>query len=191
METKLSEILEHTITICNEGYDRNISYTSPPYCEDNLTLIDCIREFLTLESIENTWFCKEHCNAPTYTVKQMQLCSLPPVLVIQLKRFTNENGYRRKLDTFVNFPLNELNLNDFLSDERSCANNAIYDLFAISNHTGSIHSGHYTAYARQEINGPWYEFNDENVYQVYHENRIVSKNAYLLVYIRRQKNNVQ
>jgi ubiquitin carboxyl-terminal hydrolase 4/11/15 len=99
METKLSEILEHTITICDQGYDGNISYISPPYFEDKLTLIDCIREFLTLESIENAWFCKDYCNAPTHTVKQMQLCSLPPVLVIQLKRFTNENGYRRKLDS--------------------------------------------------------------------------------------------
>ena len=186
MTKKLSEVLEHTVTICDEGYDSNCSsYIHTSHSEDKVTLIDCIREFLTLESIENTWFCKDHCRKQTYAVKQMHIDSLPPVLIIQLNRFTNENDRRHKLCTFIEFPLNELNLNDLSSDEHSCGENGIYDLIAISNHRGSIYGGHYTAYARQGINEPWYEFDDERVYKINHNNAIVSANAYLLVYLRR------
>ena len=50
--------------------------------------------------------------------------------------------WRDKLDTFVDFPLESLDLSRF------CANaeekNTAYDLFAISNHYGGMGGGHYT-----------------------------------------------
>lgn len=43
----------------------------------------------------------------------------------------------------------------------------MYDCYAVSNHYGNVGGGHYTAYARNHLNGNWYEFDDSNVKEVY------------------------
>ena len=40
---------------------------------------------------------------------------------------------------------------------------AIYDLYAVSNHFGSLNGGHYTAFARNPISNKWNDFDDSNV----------------------------
>ena len=91
MEKLLSEISEHKITICDVGYDDQALFYSPMRrFEDNLTLHKCIREFLTLEVIDKRWFCNNKCMQPTNAARQIQIRSLPPVLIVQLKRFTDE-----------------------------------------------------------------------------------------------------
>ena len=60
----------------------------------------------------------------------------------------------------------------------------IYDLFAVSNHFGSLGGGHYTAYAKNPYYNQWFEFNDTNVSSI-NTNRIVTEAAYVLFYRRR------
>ena len=36
----------------------------------------------------------------------------------------------------------------------------IYDLYAVSNHFGSLSGGHYTAFSQNVITKKWYEFDD-------------------------------
>ncbi|CAF4848285.1 unnamed protein product, partial [Rotaria sp. Silwood1] len=151
-----------------------------------LTLEDCLREFCSLEPLEDSWSCQqETCKKNTKATKQLQICSLPPILIIQFKRFSHEDGLREKLETFVDYPINGLNLTSFLS---SSSEDIIYDLFAVSKHTGSIYGGHYTACARHESNGKseWYEFNDTITSSFCFDSDIVSKDAYLLFYIKRE-----
>lgn len=38
--------------------------------------------------------------------------------------------------------------------------NAVYNLYAVSNHSGTTMGGHYTAYCRNPSSGEWYTFND-------------------------------
>lgn len=38
--------------------------------------------------------------------------------------------------------------------------NAMYNLYAVSNHSGTTMGGHYTAYCRNPNSGEWYTFND-------------------------------
>lgn len=96
---------------------------------------------------DNAWFCPR-CKKHREGRKKLQIWSLPPVLVIHLKRFSNEgNGrWRRKVDTLVDFPAEGLDL------ARHCLSpppdGCVYDLRAISNHYGGTSSGHYTAFAR-------------------------------------------
>jgi ubiquitin carboxyl-terminal hydrolase 4/11/15 len=47
-------------------------------------------------------------------------------------------------------------------DYKSAGLSPYYDLFAISNHYGSLNGGHYTAYAKN-IDNKWYEFDDSCV----------------------------
>ncbi len=61
----------------------------------------------------------------------------------------------------------------------------LYDLCAVSNHMGSLQSGHYTAFARSAIDGEWWEFDDASTRHVADTARIVSEAAYLLFYLRR------
>jgi ubiquitin carboxyl-terminal hydrolase 4/11/15 len=70
-----------------------------------------------------------------------------------------------------------------------------YDLFAVSNHYGSLGGGHYTAYAKNPIYKKWYflskeilhhryDFNDSCVSPV-KSSSVVSESAYVLFYRRK------
>lgn len=37
---------------------------------------------------------------------------------------------------------------------------AIYNLYAVSNHSGTTMGGHYTAYCKNPVSGEWHGFND-------------------------------
>jgi len=41
-----------------------------------------------------------------------------------------------------------------------CSSREVYDLFAVSNHTGSLLSGHYTAFTKHPYSHKWHGFND-------------------------------
>lgn len=62
----------------------------------------------------------------------------------------------------------------------------VYDLYAVSNHYGSLNGGHYTAYAQNQINKRWYEFDDTEVSRV-DPSKVPTKASYVLFY-RRRKN---
>jgi ubiquitin C-terminal hydrolase len=152
-----------------------------------LTLDDCLQDFCSLENLEDSCLCQqETCQKHTKATKQLQFLSLPPILIIQFKRFSHEDGLRQKIETFVDYPIEGLDLTGLLP---SSSEDAIYDLFAVSNHIGSIYGGHYTAYAQHELNGrnEWYKFDDSYATEVYNKKNIVSKDAYLLFYIKRNK----
>lgn len=57
-----------------------------------------------------------------------------------------------------------------------------YNLFGVINHYGSMHFGHYTAYAR---NGDkWYCYDDSNVTPIQEPSKVVTEAAYVLFYER-------
>ena len=64
----------------------------------------------------------------------------------------------------------------------------VYDLAAVSHHDGSLAFGHSTAYAKNFETGKWYDYNDSSVSEVYSyhgDNSVVTKDAYVLYYIRK------
>jgi ubiquitin C-terminal hydrolase len=164
-------------TISSSRYDKD---------SKKLTLEGCLRDFCSVETLEDSWLCpQEACKKHTKATKQLQLCSLPPILIIQFKRFSHEDGLRHKIETFVDYPMNGLDLSRFLPSSEE----AIYDLFAVSKHTGSIYGGHYIACARYEINGKndWHTLDDSYVSTLCWDSDIVSRDAYLLFYIKRDR----
>ena len=60
----------------------------------------------------------------------------------------------------------------------------LYDLYAVTNHFGSLYGGHYTAYAKNPIHNEWFEFDDSRVSPV-KESDVVSKAGFVLFYKRR------
>ena len=100
---------------------------------------------------DNKWYwgkCKDHVKER----KKMDLYKLPPILIIQLKRFL-KNDYEysffrnasRKITNLVEFPLKSLDMSQYLINEEANEEKLIYDLFGVSNHMGKLHGGHYTA----------------------------------------------
>lgn len=63
----------------------------------------------------------------------------------------------------------------------------MYDLYAVSNHFGSLSGGHYTAFACNPHYKKWFNFDDTDVSRA-NESEIVSKAAYVLFYRRRNAN---
>eukprot|EP00096_Caligus_rogercresseyi_P014740 TRINITY_DN7236_c0_g1_i1.p1 TRINITY_DN7236_c0_g1~~TRINITY_DN7236_c0_g1_i1.p1 ORF type:complete len:789 (-),score=290.55 TRINITY_DN7236_c0_g1_i1:540-2906(-) len=63
--------------------------------------------------------------------------------------------------------------------------NHIYDLYAVCNHHGSdLQGGHYTATCRNPTDGVWYNFDDVRTKSL-PESEVVTKDAYILFYQRR------
>jgi hypothetical protein len=75
-----------------------------------------------------------------------------------------------KVSSNVAIPLHGLDLSPFASESASLDDDgAMYDLYAVANHSGSVDSGHYTAHAKIQADcGPqsWYLFTDEQVHEV-------------------------
>lgn len=79
----------------------------------------------------------------------------------------------------------ETSTNDMSAgSEGSSSKVPIYDLYAVSNHYGSMGGGHYTAFVRMPDDELWYTFDDSGVYPM-SESQVKSSGAYVLFYRRR------
>ncbi|XP_044486865.1 ubiquitin carboxyl-terminal hydrolase 9-like isoform X2 [Mangifera indica] len=150
--------------------------------QEAISLFSCLDAFLTEEPLgpDDMWYCpccKEHRQA----TKKLDLWTLPDVLVFHLKRFSYSRYMKNKLDTFVNFPIHNLDLSKYLKSRSG--ESYVYDLYAISNHYGGLGGGHYTAYAKLIDENRWYHFDDGHVSHI-NEADIKTSAAYVLFYRR-------
>jgi len=124
----------------------------------------------------------------TTATKQFLLHELPQVLNIHIKRFEQSAyGQFRKLSKKVAFPL-MLNLGPFMHSGNNSEvttqprnQSILYQLVGVVEHSGSLHGGHYIAYAQNRSTGQWYYFSDSFVKQV-SEKEVLSAEAYVLFY---------
>ncbi|GAV77157.1 UCH domain-containing protein, partial [Cephalotus follicularis] len=121
--------------------------------------------------------CKKHCQAS----KKLDLWRFPEILVIHLKRFSYSQFLKNKLETYVDFPVDDLDLSAYISHKNGQFSNR-YMLYAVSNHYGSMGGGHYTAFVHHG-GDRWYDFDDSNVYPI-SQDKIRTSAAYVLFYRR-------
>ncbi|BEI95738.1 hypothetical protein CcaverHIS631_0106870 [Cutaneotrichosporon cavernicola] len=146
-------------------------------------------------SVEDGWICT-NCKVARKATKALTLVRLPPVLLIQLKRFSFAGGFWNRSDTPVIFPTNNLDLTRFvprreptgsenLDDPRTQIGPFKYDLYGVTNHLGTLSSGHYTAFVRDA--GRWKLAEDSRISNA-SERDVVSHPAasYILFYKRVQ-----
>uniref|UniRef100_A0A3Q3WNL2 Ubiquitin carboxyl-terminal hydrolase n=1 Tax=Mola mola TaxID=94237 RepID=A0A3Q3WNL2_MOLML len=143
-----------------------------------VTLKDCLRLFTEEDVLdgEERPTCNR-CNDRRKCTKRFSIQKFPQILVLHLKRFSDLNNRASKLSTYINFPLKDLDLREF----SSASDRPVYNLYAVSNHSGNALGGHYTAYCRHPALGEWYNFNDSRVSPV-SSNQVQSSNAYVLFY---------
>ncbi|NWI30295.1 UBP2 hydrolase, partial [Sula dactylatra] len=166
---------------CSTAFDPfwDLSLPIPKKSYGEVTLMDCLRLFTkedVLDGDEKPTCCR--CKARTRCTKKFSIQKFPKILVLHLKRFSEARIRTSKLTTFVNFQLKDLDLREFAS--QTC-NHAIYNLYAVSNHSGTTMGGHYTAYCKSPVSGEWHSFNDSRVTPM-SSSHIRSSDAYLLFY---------
>ena len=102
------------------------------------------------------------CKTLRKATKTLSLSRLPPVLLIHLKRFSFKGPFTDKIEKLVDFPLKGLDLTNYMppplppgvdragtqtyppEDPRMQIPPYRYDLYAVTNHFGSLSSGHCT-----------------------------------------------
>lgn len=145
-----------------------------------VTLEDCIKSHFVIEHLQGDekWNCPG-CKQSVEALKSEEMVILPNVFIIGLKRFQAVG--RNKDQSEIDIPLGNLDLSPFVNPNTL---DTMYECTGIISHLGgSRNYGHYVAYSR--VNGEWYLMNDENVYKwndKTSKNRIISTDAYLLVY---------
>ncbi|GLJ47751.1 hypothetical protein SUGI_1008530 [Cryptomeria japonica] len=150
---------------------------------DSISLYACLEAFLSEEPLapEHMWYCP-CCKERRQASKKLDLWRLPKVLVVHLKRFSYSRSMKNKLETLVNFPIHDLDLTKYVA-RRHGLQRHLYQLYAVSNHYGSMGSGHYTAHVKLLDENRWYNFDDSHVSPI-SEDEIRTPAAYLLFYRR-------
>ncbi|KAF9999103.1 ubiquitin-specific protease doa4, partial [Modicella reniformis] len=151
------------------------------------TLMSCLNAFVEPEVMEgeNAWNCP-NCKKPRKATKQLTISRVPDVLLIQLKRFSSDGPFKNKIKAMVQYPIQELDLTRYLTklSATQAPQRAIYDLYAVSNHSGEVSSGHYTACVRGDMPNTWINFDDSRVSPC-DKSVAVSEHGYTLFYVRK------
>ena len=111
--------------------------------------------------------------------KKMDFFYLPKILIICFKRFIKESYRWEKNDDYVEFPINNLDMKNFIIGPDK--EHSKYDLFAVSQHYGSTGGGHYTAVCKND--GNWFSYDDSSCHET-SPNSCQNSAAYVLFYRR-------
>jgi ubiquitin C-terminal hydrolase len=166
-------------------------------CGPDMELKECIKNFSSEETLSESdrWKCKS-CKEKVLAKKTMHIWSLPPVLVIHLKRLVYvpvkvhgkpmDMTKKVKLETKINFSLDDLDMTEFCHEYRK-KKNYKYELYAVTNHSGGSYGGHYYSYCKNDMNNMWYKYDDETVHHIPDDriaDELITGKAYMLFYKR-------
>uniref|UniRef100_A0A0K0EBQ3 Ubiquitin carboxyl-terminal hydrolase n=1 Tax=Strongyloides stercoralis TaxID=6248 RepID=A0A0K0EBQ3_STRER len=143
-------------------------------------LSECLSNHFSVEILNDGWRCPK-CDVIRKSTKTQRIWELPEILVIHKKRFAYVSGCCDKNNVFVDFDINDFNVSSFVHEKNVENVRALYDLYAVVNHMGSLNSGHYTSYVRS--GSQWFECDDDNVKNVVDkDHEIKTKTAFMLYY---------
>ena len=147
---------------------------------------DCLKSFSTPEVLgeHDLWYCP-NCKDHKRATKTIQLWSTGDILTIHLKRFHSARAFSDKIDVLVDFPIEGLDMSQYVANPSITVDDSIYDLIAVDNHYGGLGGGHYTASVKNFRDHKWYYFNDSRVTEIPNPEEVVANSAYLLFYRKR------
>ncbi|EMR08235.1 hypothetical protein PNEG_03403 [Pneumocystis murina B123] len=154
------------------------------------TLYECLQFFVQKEYLKDKeqWYCSK-CRKPRDATKTLTISKIPQILLIHLKRFQTCGHWKDKINTKIDFLINNFDLTDFLLDSTQSLSDPLnhgqylYHLYAVTNHYGNLDGGHYTAMVKNSFTNSWNLFDDRRVVFC-SERDVVSPAAYILFYIR-------
>ncbi|UJR08157.1 hypothetical protein I4U23_012431 [Adineta vaga] len=135
-----------------------------PRTKPSSSVQECVQLFMSKEDLDgNEKPMCARCKQKRRCTKKFSIQKCPNILVLHLKRFSQTRG-RTKLSTHIDFPITNFRL-DELYDVMSQSYDGpspTYNLFGISNHSGTAYSGHYIAQCKHPFTNYWHEFNDSS-----------------------------
>ncbi|CCM01085.1 uncharacterized protein FIBRA_03133 [Fibroporia radiculosa] len=133
-----------------------------------VSLSQCLDAFVKEEVMEESdaWNCP-HCKTLRKATKNLSLSRLPPVLLIYLKRFSSKGHFTDKIETFVDYPVRDLDLTNYMplplppgvdggphmprDDPGVQIPPYRYDLYGVTNHYGTLSSGHCKCFVEDRL----------------------------------------
>jgi len=105
----------------------------------------------------------ESCGKKTMHTKKTKISILPEIIIVSFQRYNYLSNRKNNARITFSEELNITNFVDFecISNKTQKKSDVKYNLYAVSNHSGSLNFGHYYAYCK--VNGSWKEFNDSSV----------------------------
>lgn len=145
--------------------------------------LDIAPEFVTtLEDALNFHFTSERLDDVNATSKENSIKTLPPVLLIHLKRFAFVNNKSVKITKPIFYPEHLSMKSKWLGS--TFTTNREYRLHAVTQHLGNAaQGGHYTSYVKI-CNGDWLLFDDAYIEKVDLSTVLDCANGYVLCYVR-------
>ena len=148
---------------------------------DNIILKDCLDLFISNENIQedDSWYCKK-CKQLQKSKQKLEIYKPPNYLIILLKRYNFEQNSKNtfsggKNNTYVAYPTDNLDIKEYIVGPEK--DKAVYDLYGVIQHFGTLNQGHYTAICKND--GNWVLYNDSVIDIIKNP---VTKNAYVLFY---------
>ena len=123
-------------------------YLSVPIPERNASgikggpvyLDDCLRKFMEEEILDGDDACNcSRCKTRRRAKKVLSIAKLPTILLIHLKRFYYQGPFKNKIETYVDYPINNLDLTRYMpayqvypDGNQGRRRDYVYDLYAVS-----------------------------------------------------------
>ena len=188
-EKEYSVMLDHfygiSLTYITNESGTVLSVNPEPYMmlnlpipqKKNITLEDCINLYCEDEIMDgdNMWY-NDKTKSKQIVTRKTKFWSFPKILIVDLKRFNNNNIKRQEL---IKIPVDEpVDLSSYIYGYNSSS--YVYKLYAVCNHEGGSLGGHYTANVKKE-DGKWYNYNDTTVTEI-SDKKVISTKAYCLFF---------
>ncbi|XP_023616722.1 ubiquitin carboxyl-terminal hydrolase 27 [Myotis lucifugus] len=172
---------------------RESSVNGESHIPGTTTLTDCLRRFTRPEHLGSSAKIKcGSCQSYQESTKQLMMNKLPVVACFHFKRFEHSAKQRRKITTYISFPL-ELDMTPFMASSKESRMNGQlqlptssgndenkYSLFAVVNHQGTLESGHYTSFIRHHKD-QWFKCDDAVITKASIKD-VLDSEGYLLFY---------
>mmetsp|Transcript_41456 Transcript_41456/g.104208 ORF Transcript_41456/g.104208 Transcript_41456/m.104208 type:complete len:585 (+) Transcript_41456:167-1921(+) len=172
-------------------FDKFLDLSIPIPSRSGCSIDECLGSFTEVEKLGKVdgYRC-ENCKCVVSATKQLQIYYLPKILMLHLKRFSSSSGLGRfsslsKNNGAVTISLRGLDFGPYCNPlGTKCCESTVYDCIGISNHSGSLGGGHYTAVCQNFKDHKWYNFNDSHASSDSAPTGS-STSAYVLIYRRR------
>ena len=169
---------------CPHRYSREETFTTISVdVRNHRNLHESLDQYVRPDLLDgqNAYFC-EQCQAKVTAIKRLCVRNLPPVLVIQLKRFDYdwERECATKFNDYFEFP-RQLDMEPYTESgiaRRDVENTssssgtstptvgddpALYNLIGVVVHSGQASGGHYYSFVKRKSDQKWFRFDDCDV----------------------------
>ena len=131
---------------------------------------------------EHMWSCPQ-CSELRESTRETSISNCGHVLIVQLNRFSKFHGNTFKDTRFVEcLPVKDHILSVPLKLDDNVSFSKEFSLVATINHSGSLNSGHYWAFIKDNIYKSWFKCDDRSILKV-KPSTLNNTTSYVLFYV--------